>query len=292
MTEVLTDEILQDTLDQNLFYRILEGDARNRLADLENNSVHLIITSPPYGTIKNYSDKETEIGFDQSFQEYHHALMEVFRECVRVLHPGCRMVINIGDEFVKSSSNKPYHIMPHSSEIISNLLNEFPDDLIYNGTIHWRKCTTSNTSGGGKIMGSVYHPRNGHFFVNYEHVIVFKKLGNGPKPEKWRKRESKFTLDERRKWFSDLWEFPPVRQDDHIAMFPMELPERLIQMYSFVGETVLDPFVGSGTTLAAAAKTNRSGIGIDIGFTSDNTWKDVIRTKISPYSSSSQTEFK
>ena len=99
-------------------------------------------------------------------------------------------------------------------------------------------------------------------------------------PESWAKEESRFTLEERREWFRDVWEIAPEQQDAHIAMFPMEVPERLIRMYSFVGETVLDPFMGSGTTLAAAAKHNRSAIGIELGFDSEQGWEQVVRSKL------------
>jgi len=267
----------------------MHGDARDRMKELPANSVDLIVTSPPYGSIKQYTDDEREIGFNQKYDEYHESLMEVFRECVRVLHSGCRMVINIGDEFVSTTKKRPYHIRPNAAQLISNIINEFPDTMIYTGTIHWQKVSTSNTSGGGKIMGSVYHPRNGHFFVNYEHVIVFKKLGKDRRPSKEDKAASKFTLEERREWFKDTWHISPEIQDDHIAMFPFEIPERLIRMYSFVGETVLDPFAGSGTTLAAASAFDRSSIGIELGF--DEDWKEIIEDKIQRYNPNQLVEF-
>jgi len=276
----------EEQLDLN--YYILEGDVRDRIQEIPSNSVHLMVTSPPYGMIKNYTQRSEEIGIHQTFNTYHDSLMDVWRETIRILKPGCRMVINIGDEFVRTTKDRPYHVVPHNSFLIRNLIDEFNDELIYNGTIHWEKVTTSKTSGGGKVMGSVFTPRDGHFFVNYEHIIVFKKLGKSPKVSKWQKQLSRFTIEERRIWFRDTWRFQPARQSEHIAMFPMELPERIIQMYSFIGEKVFDPFLGSGTTLAAAAKFNRSGIGIELGFTSNDSWKDIVYKKISQESTLGQ----
>lgn len=268
---------------EQLNFSVFHGDARERLKELDDNSVHLIVTSPPYGNIKEYSGKMNEIGFNQNVSEFHKSLNEVWKECVRILHPGCRLVINIGDEFVRKTHELPFHIIPHNSLIISNILSNYSNTMHFNGTILWNKVTTSKTSGGGKVMGSVFTPRDGHFFVNYEHIMVFKKIGKGPKISKIRREQSKFTIEERRVWFKDNWELHPERQTNHIAMFPFELPERIIRMYSFVGDVVLDPFLGSGTTMAAAMKTNRSCIGVELGFNGNSNWKEVIMEKVSKY---------
>ncbi len=257
---------------------ILIGDAKKKLKSIPDESVHLMVTSPPYGQIKNYS-RSGQIGFGQEIDAYHNDLNKVWREVSRVLHPGCRMVINIGDEFIRSSKSQIYQIVPHHAYIISNVLASCPD-LVYTGTINWSKVTKTKTNGGGKIMGSVFTPRDGHFFVNREYIIVFKKKGKGPKNSKEIKERSRFTIEERREMFQDTWKIPGINQTGHIAMFPNEVPERLIRMYSFVGDTVLDPFLGSGTTLSMAAKWERNGIGIELGYTSDDSWKEFTETKI------------
>ncbi|MHA2100356.1 MAG: DNA methyltransferase [Candidatus Kariarchaeaceae archaeon] len=106
------------------------------------------------------------------------------------------------------------------------------------------------------------------------------------KSSKDRREMSKFSIEERREMFQDTWYIPGINQDGHIAMFPNEIPERLIRMYSFVGDTVLDPFLGSGTSLAMAAKWNRNGVGIELGYGPDDSWMDFTKNKISEYTNS------
>lgn len=281
-TERTTESTFNSTGSQSVETEIYVGDARKQLKKIPDETVHLVVTSPPYGEIKSYSNRKGEIGHGQKISEYHEALNNVWKECVRVLKPGCRMVINIGDEFLRANKKRIYQIIPHHAYIINNVISENPD-MVYTGTINWSKVTKSKTNGGGKIMGTVYGPRNGHFFVNREYIIVFKKKGKSPKVTKEQKEESQFSLEERREMFQDTWAIPGTRQESHIAMFPDEVPERLIRMYSFVGETVLDPFAGSGTTLAMAAKWDRNSIGVEIGFTDDNSWKTVTSEKIQKY---------
>jgi site-specific DNA-methyltransferase (adenine-specific) len=134
----------------------------------------------------------------------------------------------------------------------------------YMGAIIWQKVTTSNTTGGGIQMGSYPYPRNGILKLDYEFIIVLKKLGDSPKPTKEQKELSKMTPEEWNTYFSGHWNFPGTKQTGHIAMFPEELPKRLIKMFSFVGETVLDPFAGSGTTALAAKNCDRNSVNYEI----------------------------
>ncbi len=123
------------------------------------------------------------------------------------------------------------------------------------GAIIWQKKTTTNTTGGASIMGSFPYPRNGILSIDYEFILLFKKFvpaGRDKKPERELKEQSKMTKEEWKEYFSGHWNFGGVRQDGHITMFPEELPRRLIKMFSFVGDTVLDPFLGSEATLLAA----------------------------------------
>jgi site-specific DNA-methyltransferase (adenine-specific) len=134
----------------------------------------------------------------------------------------------------------------------------------YMGAIIWQKATTMNTTGGGAIMGSFPYPRNGILKMDYEFILLFKKLGNAPKPAPEQKAQSAMTKEEWGQYFSSHWNFNGVKQLEHIAMFPEELPKRLIKMFSFAGETVLDPFLGSGTTSLAAMNLGRNSVGYEI----------------------------
>lgn len=250
-----------------------------KIKNLKDNSIHLVITSPPYWKIKDYGNKD-QIGFHDTLREYLDKLNEIWGECIRVLKSGCKMCINIGDQFLraKDAPKKVYQIIPIHAMIINEILREH-EKMVYLGSINWNKVSTSNTSGGGHIMGSIYYPRNGYFFINREYIIVFRKLGKDPRPTKLIKKLSYITLEEWREFFKDTWNFSGINQDVHDAMFPEELPYRLIRMYSFVDDTVLDPFLGSGTTSKVAAQLGRNSIGFEIGFNREN-WKDVIKQKV------------
>ena len=132
------------------------------------------------------------------------------------------------------------------------------------GQIIWQKATTMNTSGGASIMGSYPNPRNGIVKLDFEYILLFKKQGNAPKPTKEQKENASMTNEEWNTYFNGHWYFSGAKQDKHLAMFPEELPHRLIKMFSFPGETILDPFMGSGTTALAARNLNRNSVGYEI----------------------------
>jgi site-specific DNA-methyltransferase (adenine-specific) len=240
-------------------HKIITGDSR-QMNLLPDKSVHLVITSPPYWQLKDYGT-ENQIGFHESYESYINNLNLVWKESHRVLHPGCRLCINIGDQFARSVYYGRYKVIPIRTEII-----KFCETIgfDYMGAVIWQKVTTTNTTGGATIMGSFPFPRNGILKIDYEFILLFKKQGIPPKPTKEQKELSAMTKEEWNTYFSGHWYFAGAKQDGHIAMFPEELPARLIKMFAFAGDTVLDPFLGSGTTSLAARHLDRNSVGYEI----------------------------
>lgn len=240
-------------------HTIINGDSR-LMNELKDESVHLITTSPPYWQLKDYGT-ENQIGFHDDYETYINHLSLTWEECLRVLHKGCRLCINIGDQFARSSYYGRYKVIPIHAEII-----KFCEMIGFDfmGQIIWQKVTTMNTSGGASIMGSYPNPRNGIVKLDFEYILLFKKQGTAPKPTKEQKENAAMTNEEWNTYFNGHWYFPGAKQDKHLAMFPEELPHRLIKMFSFPNETVLDPFMGSGTTSLAARNLNRNSIGYEI----------------------------
>ena len=253
-------------------HKVIFGDSRN-LNTIADKSVQLIITSPPYWQLKDYGNDQ-QIGFNDSYEDYINNLNLVWSECNRVLSDGCKMCVNIGDQFARSKYYGRYKVIPIRTEII-----RFCETLgmDYMGAIIWQKTTTMNTSGGGAVMGSFPYPRNGILKMDYEFILIFKKQGKAPKPTKEQKENSAMTKEEWKEYFSSHWYFGGVKQLEHIAMFPEELPKRLIKMFSFAEETVFDPFAGSGTTLLAARNLGRNSVGYEI----NGDFRQIISDKLS-----------
>ena len=238
--------------------KIIIGDSR-KMVEVSDNSIDLVVTSPPYWHIKDYG-VEGQIGYGQSLHEYLKNLYLVWEECYRALKPGTRLCINIGDQFLRSIIYGRYKIAPLHSEFIVQCEKIGFD---YMGSIIWQKKTTMNTTGGAVVMGSYPYPPNGLVEIDYEFILLFKKQGKKDF-SKEAKEKSKLSKEEWKEYFYGHWNFNGERQAGHEAMFPEELPKRLIKMFTFAGDTVLDPFLGSGTTSKSAIRLGRNSVGYEI----------------------------
>jgi DNA modification methylase len=273
MLEQLTTEPNSSFI-TNTVHRIYFKDSQNMM-ELKDKSVQLVVTSPPYWNIKDYGHPN-QIGYRDDLEEYLEKLGKVWSECIKVLSPGCRLCINIGDQYLRANNtqNKPYQIIPLHAYLVNNIMQNHIDDVIYLGSIIWNKIPTTKTSGGASVMGSYGRPRNGYVSYNYEYIAIFKKkIKKGesePKPRLEVKQRASIDLQKWRELFTGIWSFNGARQVDHVAVFPDELPRRLMQMFTYEDDTVLDPFLGSGTTTKVALELGRNSIGYEIGFKSPN----------------------
>lgn len=239
--------------------KIIIGDSR-QMKEVKNEEIDLIITSPPYWHIKDYGIPG-QIGYGQTLHEYLKDLYYVWKECYRVLRKGGRFCLNIGDQFARSIIYGRYKVIPIHAEFIAQC-EEIGFDFM--GSIIWQKKTTMNTTGGATVMGSFPYPPNGIVEIDYEFIHIFKKPGKGKRVPKEIKEASKLTKEEWKEYFSGHWHFGGAKQVGHEAMFPDELPRRLIKMFTFIGDTVLDPFLGSGTTVKVALELQRNAVGYEI----------------------------
>jgi len=254
--------------------KIIIGDSR-QMKEVKNEEIDLIITSPPYWHIKDYGTPG-QIGYGQTLHEYLKDLYYVWKECYRVLRKGGRFCLNIGDQFARSIIYGRYKVIPIHAEFIAQC-----EDIGFDfmGSIIWQKKTTMNTTGGATVMGSFPYPPNGIVEIDYEFIHIFKKPGRGKRVSKDIKEASKLTKEEWKKYFSGHWHFGGAKQIGHEAMFPDELPRRLIKMFTFIGDTVLDPFLGSGTTVKIALELQRNAVGYEINKDFLKIIKEKIGTK-------------
>jgi DNA modification methylase len=245
-----------------MWCRIVVGDSRS-MNEVKAGAIDLVVTSPPYWHIKDYG-AAGQIGYGQTLHAYLRDLYRVWRECHRILADGGRLCINIGDQFARAAIYGRYKVIPLHAEFIAQCESLGFDFM---GSIIWQKKTTVKTTGGANVMGSYPYPPNGVVEIDYEYIHIFKKPGKPRKVSRATKDASRLSKAEWKEFFSGHWRFGGARQRGHEAMFPEELPRRLVRMFSFVGDTVLDPFLGSGTTAKAALALKRSAVGYEINET-------------------------
>lgn len=225
------------------FYKIMEGDCLVLLPQLEKGSINLIITSPPYNVGKDYGEYKD----DRVYEDYLNWLDKIWSECFRVLKYGGRICINVGD-----IGRSPYY--PIHCDIVSRLRKKW----FMMGIIIWNKQNClSNTAWGSWESSSSPHLRGQHEFI----IIA----GKGGKSRHKYKKDDVWAKNEFVEATLEIWDFPPeTRLREHPSPFPEELPKRLMKLYSFPGDVILDPFLGSGTTMKVGQDLGRSCVGIEL----------------------------
>jgi len=245
-------------------HRLIQGDARD-LSCIQENSVHLVVTSPPYWTLKKYRDNDNQLGAIQDYEAFLLELDKVWKHCFRVLVPGGRLVCVVGDVCLSRRKNDGRHtVIPLHASIQEHCRKIGYDNL---APIIWYKIANAafEASGNGAgFLGKPYEP-NAVIKNDIEFILMQRKPGGYRKPSIPTRVLSVIADENHKEWFQSIWSgLTGASTKNHPAPFPETLAERLIRMFSFVGDTVLDPFLGTGTTTVAAAKWGRNSIGVEI----------------------------
>ncbi len=243
------------------YQKLINGDSRD-LSFLPNESIHLAVTSPPYWNLKRYNENTNQLGHIEDYEIFLKELKKVLKGVFRVLAPGGRLVCVVGDVCVSRRKYGRHLVFPLHSDI-SVICRKIGFDNL--NPIIWHKISNANfeVSNGTKFLGKPYEP-NAIIKNDMEYILMQRKPGGYRKPTLEQRKQSKIDKNDFNDWFRQIWNITGASTKNHPAPFPLKLATRLIRMFSFYDDTVLDPFCGSGTTMIAALRNGRNGIGIDI----------------------------
>lgn len=233
----------------------------SREIDLKPESVDLIVTSPPYWTLKKYNDNESQLGGVADYDEFLEELDEIWKRAYDALIPGGRMVVVVGDVNVSRKAFGRHLVFPLHASIQEHCRLIGFDNL---APIIWYKIANAHYEmGAGGFFGKPYEP-NAVIKNDIEYILFQRKPGGYRKPELATRLMSIISSEDHGEWFQQVWRLGGASTRNHPAPFPLTLAERLIRMFSFVGDTVFDPFLGTGTTSVAAARCGRNSIGSEV----------------------------
>lgn len=242
-------------------HRFMNADSRN-LAFLPDESVHLVVTSPPYWTLKKYPEKDEQLAQIEDYELFLEELDNVWRHIHRVLVPGGRLVIVVGDVCLPRREAGRHVVMPLHASIQEHCRKIGFDNL---APIIWYKIANAcfESDSAGSFLGKPYEP-NGIVKNDIEYILFQRKPGGYRKPTLAARLLSVISEENQKAWFRQIWDIKGASTREHPAPYPLELAERLVRMFSFVGDTILDPFGGTGTTGLAAARWGRNSISVEI----------------------------
>jgi len=242
-------------------HRFYRADARE-LGALPDGSVHLVLTSPPYWTLKRYNSSTGQLGAVEDYEEFLGELDKVWRHCHRLLIEGGRMIVVVGDVCLSRRGHGRHAVIPLHASIQERCRQIGFDNL---APIIWYKIANAvlETDNGSSFLGKPYEP-NAIVKNDIEYILMQRKPGGYRSPSPAMRALSVISEENHRAWFQQIWRLPGASTRQHPAPFPLELATRLVRMFSFVGDTVLDPFAGTGTTNVAAAVSGRNSIGVEI----------------------------
>jgi DNA modification methylase len=244
-------------------HHLYMGDAR-AMSNLGPDSVDLVLTSPPYWTLKDYRESDAQLGHIENYDEFLRELDKVWSHCFRALTPGGRLVCVVGDVCLSRRENGGRHtVVPLHASIQEHCRKIGFDNL---SPIIWHKISNAvhEVENGSGFLGKPYEP-NAVIKNDIEFILMQRKPGGYRAPDISKKVLSLISANNHKKWFQQIWTgVTGASTKHHPAPYPPELAERLVRMFSFVGDTVLDPFLGTGTTTVSAAKWGRNSIGFEV----------------------------